>query len=158
VKQARVLFVCLGNICRSPTAEGVFRHIVTGSGLKDDVHIDSAGTSDWHIGRPPDSRTIDAARSRGYDLSCLRGRQVTAKDFAKFDFVLAMDRANLDELERIRPRSFAGHLGLFLAFGSQSTYTEVPDPYHGGARGFDLVLDLVEDACSGLVDHLKNTQ
>ncbi len=149
-----VLFVCLGNICRSPTADGVFQHIVADRGLGDVITVDSAGTSDWHVGDRPDPRTVRAARSRGYDLSPLRGRQVIIDDFAAFDFILAMDRDNLRVLEQMRPTGYAGHLGLLLAFSAQSAYREVPDPYHGGARGFDLVLDLVEDACAGLLAHM----
>ncbi len=145
-----VLFVCLGNICRSPTAEGVFRALVQEAGLADSIRIDSAGTSDWHIGAPPDPRTVRAARQRGYDLDSLRGRQASREDFQRFDYVLAMDDNNLRHLQRLAPADYSGHLGLFLAFG-QSGRREVPDPYHGGAEGFALVLDLIEEASRGLL-------
>ena len=153
-----VLFVCLGNICRSPTAESVFFNSVEKQGLGHLIAIDSAGTSDWHVGKKPDSRTVSAAKTRHYDLSALRGRQVVVEDFECFDFILAMDQDNLQALEQLKPNNYKGHLGLFLDFSSQSEYNEVPDPYHGGARGFDLVLDLVEDACSGLLVHIKKQQ
>ncbi len=154
MKQTKVLFVCLGNICRSPTAEGVFRAIVEREGLDATITIDSAGTSDWHVGSKADSRTIKAAASRGYDLSPLRGRQAVVEDFDSFDYILAMDRSNLSELQSLRPVSFQGHLGLFLDFAESSSVSEVPDPYYGGADGFDHVLDLVEDACAGLLKHI----
>ena len=110
----KVLFVCLGNICRSPTADGIFREIVLREKLDQKILVDSAGTGDWHIGKAPDARTIAAARQRGYDLSVLRARQVNAKDFSDFDYVLAMDKANLKDLQRRKPSTYAGHLGLFL--------------------------------------------
>lgn len=152
----KVLFVCLGNICRSPTADGIFNHLVVRTKLDQKIIVDSAGTGDWHIGKAPDTRTVVAARQRGYDLSVLRARQVTARDFDEFDYVLAMDKANLLDLQRIRPSSYAGHLGLFLDFGSRDDYREVPDPYYGGHDGFELVLDLVEDAAQGLLNHIRN--
>nr|WP_324259012.1 low molecular weight protein-tyrosine-phosphatase [Cellvibrio fontiphilus] len=151
----KVLFVCLGNICRSPTADGIFRELVLNAGLDQKITVDSAGTGDWHIGKAPDSRTVAAARKRGYDLSVLRARQVKASDFDEFDYVLAMDKANLADLQRIKPEHFAGHLGLFLEFGNRSDYREVPDPYYGGADGFELVLDLVEAAAEGLLSHIR---
>ena len=156
MKSTSVLFVCLGNICRSPTADGVLQTMVSQEGMNDQVEVDSAGTSGWHIGEPPDSRTTQAAKARGYELSTLRGRQVEQKDFLRFDYILAMDQSNLDELHQLRPSDYEGHLGLFLEFGQQQDYREVPDPYYGGAKGFDLVLDLVEDACRGLLMHIKN--
>lgn len=152
----KVLFVCLGNICRSPTADGIFNHLVVRTKLDQKIIVDSAGTGDWHIGKAPDTRTVAAARQRGYDLSVLRARQVTARDFDEFDYVLAMDKANLLDLQRIRPSSYAGHLGLFLDFGSRDDYREVPDPYYGGNDGFELVLDLVEDAAQGLLNHIRS--
>jgi protein-tyrosine phosphatase len=154
----KVLFVCLGNICRSPTAEGVFRKLVADAGLGKLVQIDSAGTANWHQGRAPDPRTVAAAKSRGIDLSVLRARAVNTSDFNKFDYVLAMDKHNLADLELLRPTNYAGHLGLFLDFGSQSKYLELPDPYHGGREGFELVLDLVEDAAAGLLASIQKNK
>lgn len=150
-----VLFVCLGNICRSPTAEVVFRQRVQAAGLADVLHIDSAGTGDWHIGKAPDPRSRAAALQRGYDLSPLRARQVGPEDFRRFDYVLAMDRNNLRDLQAMRPEDARGHLGLFLAFHPGAAPAEVPDPYYGGQDGFDQVLDLVEAACDGLLEHLR---
>lgn len=150
-----VIFICMGNICRSPTAEAVFRHYVEQEGLDHGIHIDSAGTHDYHIGDAPDGRTQRAASQRGYDMSRLRGRQVEAGDFARFDYVLAMDEANLSILQRLRPRDAESHLGLFLEFAEKHDEREVPDPYYGGAQGFEHVLDLVEDAAKGLLKHIK---
>ena len=152
---AKVLFVCLGNICRSPTADGIFRNLVAQANLDHKILVDSAGTGDWHIGKAPDARTVAAARNRGYDLSVLRARQVNKSDFAEFDYVLAMDNSNLKDLQRMRPFDYKGHLGLFLEFGSRGDYLEVPDPYYGGKEGFELVLDLVEDAAQGLLNHIR---
>ena len=152
---AKVLFVCLGNICRSPTADGIFRNLVAQANLDHKILVDSAGTGDWHIGKAPDARTVAAARNRGYDLSVLRARQVNKNDFAEFDYVLAMDNSNLKDLQRMRPFDYKGHLGLFLEFGSRGDYLEVPDPYYGGKEGFELVLDLVEDAAQGLLNHIR---
>jgi protein-tyrosine phosphatase len=151
----RVLFVCLGNICRSPTAEGVFRTNVARAGLATRIHVDSAGTGDWHIGRPPDSRAIAAARNRGYDLTGLRARQVRRSDFSRFDWILAMDRANLTALKALRPPAYAGHLGLFLDLAPESGIAEVPDPYCGGPPDFERMLDLIERASEALTRHLQ---
>ena len=151
-----VLFVCLGNICRSPTAHAVFASRVAAQGLADRIRVDSAGTGDWHVGESPDERSQQHALRRGYDLAPLRARQVSVRDFHEFDFVLAMDRSNLANLERMRPAEFKGELGLFLPYGG-SEVAEVPDPYYGGARGFETVLDLIEDAADGLLDHLRRT-
>jgi len=145
-----VLFVCLGNICRSPTAHGVFHHLVERHQLQHAIHIDSAGTGDWHIGRAPDKRSSAAALQRGYDLSVLRARQVSAQDFERFDYILAMDAQNLQDLQRMRPTHFNGEVDLFLNYGS-GELREVPDPYYGDADGFGHVLDLVEDAAQGLL-------
>lgn len=150
-----VIFICMGNICRSPTAEAVFRHCVEKAGLADVFHIDSAGTHDYHIGESPDSRTQQAAQRRGYEMGGLRGRQAEAGDFARFDYVLAMDEANLSILQRLRPPDAKGHLGLFLEFAERHNEREVPDPYFGGGDGFELVLDLVEDAAEGLLEHIR---
>ena len=150
----RVLFVCLGNICRSPTAEGVLRHKLREAGLVGRVEVDSAGTGDWHVGKPADVRTRQAAQQRGYDLSALRGRQVNAADFHAFDLVLAMDASNLHDLQQLRPSNASAELDLFLR-RYQSALDEVPDPYYGGEAGFAQVLDLIEQACDALVLELK---
>ena len=152
-----VLFVCLGNICRSPTAHAVFAHRVAAQGLADRIRVDSAGTGDWHAGESPDERSQQHALRRGYDLAPLRARQVVAGDFREFEYVLAMDRSNLANLERMRPDGFKGELRLFLPYGT-SDVLEVPDPYYGGARGFETVLDLIEDAADGLLDHLRRNR
>ncbi len=150
----KVLFVCLGNICRSPTAEGVFRQYVEQAGLSDKITIDSAGTSDWHIGKTPDPRTQAAAAKRGYDLSKLRGRQAQAEDFAKFDLILAMDKSNLSNLQAIQPADGKVELALYLPrFGISPD--EVPDPYYGGEDGFELVLDMLEQASQVMLDEIK---
>ena len=151
----KVLFVCLGNICRSPTAEGIFRKVITDAGMHDQILIDSAGTGGWHIGKAPDARAISAAKNRGYDLSSLRARQVCIADFDEFDFILAMDHANLSDLKVMVPHHYQGHLGLFLDFAQNFQHREVPDPYYGEAAGFDLVLDLIEDASAGLLHQLQ---
>jgi len=151
----KILFVCLGNICRSPTAEGVFQKLLVDAGMQRRIEVDSAGTADWHRGHTPDARTVAAAKKRGFDLSGLRARQVKVSDFDEFDYILAMDNNNLADLQALRPAHFLGHLELFLNFGSQHQYREVPDPYHGGEDGFELVLDLVEDAAQGLLNTIQ---
>ena len=145
----------MGNICRSPTAEAVFRARVEEAGLAEYITIDSAGTHDYHIGDPPDARTQRAAQLRGYDLSVLRGRQVDASDFVLFDYVLAMDHANLSILQRLRPNDAEIRLDLFLEYAKRHHEREVPDPYYGGADGFERVLDMVEDAAEGLLMHIR---
>ena len=154
--QVKVLFVCMGNICRSPTAEVVFRHYVENAGLIDKVFIDSAGTHDYHIGRNPDSRTQQAANQRGYEMNNLRGRQVGQDDFHRFDYVLAMDMGNLAILHRIVPSDSETRPRLFLEYARHHREREVPDPYYGGADGFERVLDMVEDAAEGLLLHISN--
>ncbi|MGB1140950.1 MAG: low molecular weight protein-tyrosine-phosphatase [Halioglobus sp.] len=151
-----VLFVCLGNICRSPTAHGVFEALAENQGV--DVYVDSCGTGSWHVGEPPDTRATAEAAQRGYDLSPLRARQVSARDFSTFDYILAMDEQNLSDLEQMRPGDFAGHLGLFLDFAPNPGRREVPDPYYGGPRGFAEVLDLVEAASAGLLDDIAGAR
>ena len=150
-----VLFVCMGNICRSPTAEGVFRRRVREAGLEDRIRIDSAGTHDYHVGAPPDPRAHEAAARRGYDLSGLTGRQVREADFTEFDFLLAMDRDNLQALVRSCPPQHRHKLHLFLSFSRDYAGREVPDPYYGGTRGFDRVLDMVENAADGLLEAIR---
>ena len=146
-----MLFVCLGNICRSPTAHGVFETMLAQRGLGELVAVDSCGTGDWHVGSAPDSRATAEALRRGYDLSHLRARQVQAMDFERFDYILGMDRMNLAQLRSLCPTDYTGHLGLFLAFADGVPEDEVPDPYYGGADGFGHVLDLVEQASTGLL-------
>jgi len=152
----QVLFVCLGNICRSPTAHGLFQHKVKQAGLTDNIHIESAGTGAWHVGKTPDVRAQAKAAERGYDLSYIRARQVEPSDFERFDYILAMDESNLDELQRMAPSNYSGHLSLFLDFANDADHREVPDPYYGGDQGFELVLDLVEQACEGLLSEIRN--
>lgn len=155
MKPVGILFVCLGNICRSPTAEGVFRFKAAQRGLADRLRIDSCGTGHWHVGEPPDRRAQQAARERGYDLSALRARQVSPPDFQQFDYILAMDSENLANLKRMAPPEYAGHLGLFLDFAPGHEGEAVPDPYYGGDEGFSQVLDLIEQASEGLLNHLQ---
>lgn len=151
----RVLFVCLGNICRSPTAEGVFRHVVEDAGLMDHIEIDSAGTHAYHIGDPPDLRSQEAARRRGIDLSSLRGRKATAEDIERFDYILAMDAENLANLRAICPAGLDEKVRLFLEFAPNRPEREVPDPYFGGESGFERVLDMIDEAAHGLLAHLR---
>lgn len=150
-----VIFICMGNICRSPTAEAVFRHYVEDAGLAGNILIDSAGTHDYHIGEPPDLRTQRAAGQRGYEMGGLRGRQVEEGDFLRFDYVLAMDKANLAILQRLAPPDSKAQVQLFLDFARRHAGREVPDPYYGGAEGFEHVLDMVEDAAQGLLQHIR---
>ena len=146
MKTRSVLFVCTGNICRSPTAEGVLRHLAAGEGIE--LHVASAGVGDWHVGSAPDERAQRHAKGRGYDLSALRARQVRASDFVEFDLILAMDRGHLRALERMAPREARHKVRLFAE-------RDVPDPYYGGPQGFEHVLDLVEAACRELLQELK---
>lgn len=150
-----VLFVCMGNICRSPSAEGVFTHLVEQAGLRDRFKIDSAGTHDYHIGDPPDARSLQHALKRGYDFAHLRGRQVSREDFIKFDYILAMDEENLANMHRICPPEYHNKVQLFLDYAPTQKLKSVPDPYYGGARGFEEVLDLVEAASEGLLEHIQ---
>ena len=150
-----VLFVCLGNICRSPTAEAVFRERVIAAGLEAHIRIDSAGTGDWHIGRAPDPRTREAAARRGYQMDSLRARQVSPQDFYEFDVVLAMDNTNLADLQAMQPADVNVTLGRFLDYSTAASVKEVPDPYYGGEDGFDRVLDLIEGGADGLLDALR---
>jgi protein-tyrosine phosphatase len=154
--KASVLFVCLGNICRSPTAHGVFRQLVFDQGLSNVIAVDSAGTGSWHVGEAPDGRAQLAARRRGYELADLRARQVTVQDFKRFDYVVAMDKDNLENLRRLVPTDYAGRLCLLLDF-ADGTEDEVPDPYYGGDQGFDRVLDMTEQASRGLLSLIQES-
>jgi protein-tyrosine phosphatase len=149
-----VLFVCMGNICRSPTAEGVFRHFVAEAGLDKVIRIDSAGTHAYHIGEPPDRRAKAAAERRGFSLDKIRARRVTGTDFERFDYLLAMDEDNLSVLQELADPQHHGKIRLFLEF-ADGHESEVPDPYYGGAAGFERVLDLVEEASRGLLETLQ---
>jgi len=149
-----VLFICMGNICRSPTAEGVFRHFVTEAGLDDRVEIESAGTHAYHVGEPPDRRAQQAAARRGYSLAEIRARRVSDEDFERFHYIIAMDEDNLAMLHEQADAAHREKIRLFLEFGS-GPETEVPDPYYGGTTGFERVLDLVEDASRGLLEALR---
>lgn len=150
----RVLFICSGNICRSPTAEGVLRHLLAASGSAAVVEIDSAGTEDYHVGRPPDPRTLAAARRRGIDLSGLRARQVEVADFERFDLLLAMDDTHVEYLREIAPAEHRAKVRLFLDYAPDLGRRHVPDPYYGGEQGFEEVLDLVEVAAARLLAEL----
>jgi protein-tyrosine phosphatase len=149
-----VLFVCLGNICRSPTAHGVFEHLVKANGLEDVICVDSCGTGDWHIGHAPDRRAAAEARQRGYELDHLRARQVERGDFEVFDYILAMDRMNLADLQDMQPGDYEGNVELFLSYAPGAGVAEVPDPYYGADDGFSRVLDLVEAASDGLLEEV----
>lgn len=152
-----VLMVCMGNICRSPTAEGVLRHKLRLAGLERRILVDSAGThADWHAGEAPDPRSIRHAARRGYDLRDLRARRVENADIERFDLVLAMDDLNLARLEEMAGRRHRPKLGLLTDHLVRLKADEVPDPYQGGEAGFELVLDLIEDACDGLLGHLRS--
>ncbi len=151
----RVLFVCLGNICRSPTAQGVFESLIEDQGLGATVGADSAGTGAYHLGQPPDGRAIAAAALRGIDLSRYRARQVMAQDFHDFDLVLAMDRSNHGAMTGIVPEGKEGRLRLFLDFAPELGIDDVPDPYYGGTGGFERVLDIIEAANRGLLAHIR---
>lgn len=151
----RVLLVCMGNICRSPTAEGVLRKYIKLNTLGDKVEVDSAGTHGYHVGEAPDARTQRAASARGYNLSQLRARKVARQDLDYFDLILAMDRTNLDNLQRMATPEQQSRIKLFMEYARNFEDDEVPDPYYGLGHGFDLVLDMVEDAAQGLIDEIK---
>jgi protein-tyrosine phosphatase len=153
VASYRILFVCLGNICRSPTAEGVLRHLAVGRpGVS--IEVDSAATGDYHTGSPPDSRSQRAARRRGIEIGALRARQISAADFQRFDRIIAMDAANLRELRALQPADSRAELCLFMDYAPAAQRSEVPDPYLGEERDFETVLDLIESASRGLLDSL----
>ena len=151
----KVLFVCTGNICRSPTAEGVFRHLVGQAGLDGRIGVDSAGTHGYHIGDPPDPRSQKAAKARGVDLSGLRARKVTLEDFYEFDHILAMDDGHLAHLRRMAPADARAAVTLFLDDAPDADVRETPDPYYGDARGFERVLDLCEQGAAGLLARVR---
>ncbi|KPQ22791.1 MULTISPECIES: low molecular weight protein-tyrosine-phosphatase [unclassified Halomonas] len=150
----KVLFVCLGNICRSPTAEGIFRRELAHAGWQDRVGVDSCGVGHWHVGSSPDLRAQAAAKQRGIDISGSRARQLKPQDFMDFDYVLGMDSDNLRAMQAMKPDHANAHVGLFLDFADMAE-NEVPDPYYGGDEGFEHVLNLLEAAAKGLVEHIQ---
>jgi protein-tyrosine phosphatase len=151
----RILFVCTGNICRSPTAEGAFRRTVMAAGLQQHVDIDSAGTHGYHIGEAPDARSIAAAAQRDIDISGLKARRVREADFDAFDMILAMDHGHLNHLRAMRRESHRAEVRLFLDYHAEARHRDVPDPYYGDTKDFELVLDLVETASQGLLKALR---
>ncbi len=155
LSKANVLFICMGNICRSPTAHGVFRNLVQSESLGELINIDSAGTHAYHVGEPPDGRAQQTAIDRGVDLSDLRARKAVEEDFDHYDYILAMDQDNYHSLSAICPDGMEWKIGLFLDYAPNLKTREVPDPYYGGARGFDYVFDLVEAASEGLLNDIK---
>lgn len=150
-----VLFICTGNICRSPTAEGAFRHVVEEAGHDRDFLIDSAGTHDYHVGNPPDSRAIDAAMARGIDIGDLRGRRLNKDDFDRFDLILAMDSGHYSIMDRMQPHDCKAKLSMFLNFSPETGMIDVPDPYYGGVEDFEQMLDLIMEGVDGLFMNLK---
>jgi len=158
VKHCSVLFCCTGNICRSPTAEGVFVQKVADANLSARIRVDSAGTHAYHVGEATDLRAQAAARARGYDLSALRARRVEADDFTRFDLVLAMDRSNRDFLARLSPPAERHKLKLVMEYARRHAVSEVPDPYYGGADGFERVLEMLEDASEGLLQVIRSSR
>jgi protein-tyrosine phosphatase len=155
MKTVKVLFVCMGNICRSPTAQGVFERLLAEVNLSDRIHTDSAGTHAYHVGEPPDRRATEAAQRRGVDLTTQRARRFMPGDFEGFDYVLAMDRSNYDDLLAICQPEHASKLRMFLEFSPGLGIAEVPDPYYGGTTGFERVLDLIEEAAGGLLADIR---
>jgi len=153
--KVKVLFVCMGNICRSPTAHGVFQALVDKHDLGAVLQVDSAGTHSYHVGSPPDSRSQATARQRGVDLSGLRARRFVSADFTEFDYLLAMDHGNFADMRAIKPEDASGRLQLMLEYSQQFTQLEVPDPYFGD-DGFELVFDMIDDAARGLLRHIRN--
>ncbi len=155
IATVHVLFVCMGNICRSPTAEGVFRKLVETQGLETDIAIDSAGTISYHVGEPPDNRAQEAARQRDIDLSTLRARQIISDDFHQFDYIIAMDDDNLRNIQTMDPGDGKAEVSLLMDFAPQAEERVVPDPYYGGSNGFQRVLDLIEQASIGLLAQIR---
>ena len=156
MKKVSVLFVCMGNICRSPTAEGVFRHLVRQEKLEDVILIDSAGTHAYHVGNPPDNRALVVGERRGIELHDLRARRVSPEDFDLFDYVLAMDQDNYENLSAICPSGYETRLRMFMDYAPHLQIPEVPDPYYGGASGFERVFDMVEEAAKGLLEEIRS--
>ncbi|HXF79924.1 MAG TPA: low molecular weight protein-tyrosine-phosphatase [Usitatibacter sp.] len=154
-KALSVLVVCTGNICRSPTGEGVLRHLAKGRGLGDRIHVASAGTHDYHVGEAPDARSVTHAAKRGYDLSEQRAAQVSPEDFQRHDYILAMDRGHLRILRGLQPKGSHAKLGLFLEASGRWKDEDVPDPYYGGAAGFEDVLDRIEEAAGRWLDRFE---
>jgi protein-tyrosine phosphatase len=154
IPMVRVLFVCMGNICRSPLAQGIFEEIVRREGLEDEVFVDSAGTGSWHVGHPPDERAQRSASSRGLDLSAQRARRVTPYDCQSFDYILTMDEKNYRAVAALC-RGRGAEVRPFLDFAPDRSEREVPDPFYGGAEGFEHVMDLVEEASEGLLEEIK---
>ncbi len=155
MRPVKILFVCLGNICRSPTAEAVFRALAAREAPDLRLSIESAGTAGYHVGSAPDARAQEAARRRGYDMSGQRARMIEPRDFERFDLILAMDRSNWSELRRAAPHPVHQRVQLFLEYAPDAEVLEVPDPYYGGPNGFEEVLDLIEAASRGLLRHLR---
>lgn len=151
----KVLFVCTGNICRSPTAEAVFRHVVVQAGLTQRIGIDSAGTHAYHVGEPPDPRSVQCGATRGFDMKALRARKVRAEDFRLFDLILAMDSDHHDHLVALQPNGSKAEVKLFLDYHPQMKGGDVPDPYYGGAQGFTDVLDMIEEASKHLLAEIS---
>ncbi len=151
-----VLFICLGNICRSPTSEGVFQKLVDAHQLPIDFKVDSAGTANYHVGHPPDRRATAAASKRGVHIEQLRARRVHPNDIEIFDYIIAMDRMNYEDLKHIAPRDSHYKIRMFMEFATEWSNEEVPDPYYGGDRGFEDVLDMIEDASQGLLNEIKD--
>lgn len=157
-EKKRILFVCMGNICRSPTAEALFRHKVETAGLADYFHIDSAGTHAYHVGHEPDPRTRKVAASRGISMSGQRARRVADEDFTFFDHIIVMDKLNLVTLQDREPEDATADLSLLLSYSDDHALDEVPDPYYGGARGFEQVFDLVDSACDDFLAYLRSRE
>lgn len=153
----KILYVCTGNICRSPTADGVMRHKLAARGLSH-IEVDSAGTHSYHVGEAPDRRTVAAAKKRGYDLSALRARKVTREDFHQFDLILVLDNGHLETLQLMQPKGSKANVALFLEYAGATPQTQVPDPYYGGAQDFEHVLDLCEAACEAIVERLAEAE
>lgn len=153
--KSKVLFVCMGNICRSPTAEGVFRQMVKDAQLDHEISVDSAGTHAYHLGNHPDPRATAAAAKRGYDISNLVSRQVTVEDFRDSDVILAMDWDNMSLLQQQCPRQYQHKIQLMMRYATEHDEATVPDPYYGGPDGFDTVLNYIEDSCTGLLEVLR---
>ena len=156
MNKVKVLFVCMGNICRSPTAHGVFEQLIKDEKLTERLEIDSAGTHAYHVGEPPDRRAQETAQKRGIDLSYIKARKIQESDFEYYDYVLAMDKDNYDILDQACPVDYKSKLSLFLDFAPEHAFDEVPDPYYGGIRGFENVFDMVDAASKGLLKDIKS--